>query len=74
MIDCPPQIVPFPFDGEYHLIEVPLVTKPRTPAPELIRVRLAELAAPLADGLIRHRDATFTEELFHIPETYTVSS
>ena len=61
----------FTFDGEHYLIKVPLVPGPRTAATELISIRLAKLATPLADGFIRHRDATFTEELFHIPETQT---
>jgi hypothetical protein len=37
----------------------------------LIGVRLTELATPLADGLRGHPDATFTQELFHIPEAQT---
>ena len=63
--------MPFPFDGEHYLIEMLLVPGPRTPAPELIRILLPELAAPLADGLIRHRDAAFAEEFFYIPKTQT---
>jgi hypothetical protein len=53
------------------LIEVPLVPGPRTPATELIRVRLAEFAIPLADSFVSHLDTTFTEEFFPIPETQT---
>jgi hypothetical protein len=34
--------------------------------PDLIRLRLAELAAPLPDGFIRHDDAPGEQELFHI--------
>jgi hypothetical protein len=37
----------------------------------LIGVLLAKLATPLADGFVGHPDATFTEELFHIPEAQT---
>jgi hypothetical protein len=50
---------------------VPLVTKSGTAATELIRVRLTDLATPLADGFLRHPDATFTEVLFNIAEAQT---
>jgi hypothetical protein len=73
LIHRPPQIVTFTFESEHHLFEVPLVAGPRTPATELIGIRLAKLVTPLADGLIRHLDATFTQELFHIPDTQTES-
>jgi hypothetical protein len=53
------------------LIHVPLIARPRTAATELISVRLAKRVTPLAEGFIRHPDATFTEELFDIPEAQT---
>jgi hypothetical protein len=66
-------IVTFALDGEHPLSEVPLITWPRTAAPELIGIRLAKLAAPLTDGLIGQGNATFTQQLFHIPEAQTES-
>ena len=66
LIDGPPEIVPCPIDREKHLIQVPLVARPGTSAPELIGIRLAKLPAPLPDGLIGHDDATGEQELFHI--------
>jgi hypothetical protein len=63
--------VPFPFDGEHHFVEMPLVPRSWTAATELIGIRLAKLATPLADGFIRHPDATFTQELFDIAEAQT---
>ena len=73
LIHHPPQIVMLALDGEYHFVDVPLVTVSRTAAPELIGVLLTELTSPLANRLIRHSNATFTQELFHIPEAQTES-
>ena len=44
--DRPPEIMTFALDNEKHFVQVPLVTGPRTLAKELIRIRLAKLAAP----------------------------
>jgi hypothetical protein len=69
LIYRPPQIMAFALDGENHLIHVPLVTKPRTATAELVSIRLAKLAVPLANGFIGHDDPTFQQQLFHIPKT-----
>jgi hypothetical protein len=53
-------------NGEEDFIQMPLGAWPRTTAPELIRIRLPELPAPLPNGLIRHDDATGEQELFHV--------
>ena len=66
LIHRPPQIVTFAFDGQKHLIQVPLVPGPGTSATELIGILLAKLAAPLADGFVGHDDPTFKQQLFHI--------
>jgi hypothetical protein len=66
LIDCTPQIVPFAMNGEKDLIEVPRVARPGTPPPQLIRLRLAELPAPLANGLVGHDYATDEQEFLHI--------
>jgi len=55
-------------DPQKHFIEVPLVTRPRPATTQLIGIVLTKRATPFADRLIRHRDATFTEEFFHIAE------
>jgi hypothetical protein len=73
LIYCPPQIVMLTLDCQKHLIQVPLIAGPRTAATELIGVLLTELATPLANRLIRHGHATFTQELFHIPDAQTES-
>jgi hypothetical protein len=67
LIHGTPQIVTVSVHGEKDLIEVPLVARLGTPASELIGIRLTELSAPFADGLIRDEDPTCEQELFHIP-------
>jgi hypothetical protein len=54
-------------DAEEHLIQVPLVTRSRAPATELIRIGLPKLLAPLPDGLVGDQHATDKEEFFDIP-------
>jgi hypothetical protein len=58
LIDRPPQVVPFAIDREKYLVQVPLVARPGPSMPELIRVGLAERAAPLPNRFIRHENAT----------------
>jgi hypothetical protein len=66
LIDGPPEIVALPIDRQKDLIQMPLVAGSVVPAPELIGIRLAELPAPFADGLIRHDDATGEQQFFDI--------
>jgi hypothetical protein len=66
LIDRPPQVVPFASDRETHLVQVPRVARPGPSLPELLRIGLAELAAPLSHRFIRHDHATSASELFHI--------
>jgi hypothetical protein len=66
LIHRPPEVIPLAANGQEHLIEVPLVAWPRAPAPELIRVCLPELPAPLADSLVGHDDPPSEQELFHV--------
>lgn len=61
------------FDGQKYLIHKPLVTGPRPSPPELVGMLLAELAAPFADRLTSHGNATFNRQLFHIAEAQTES-
>lgn len=52
-------------------IEVPLIAGAWTSATQLIGILLTELAAPFADGFIRHDHTAFQEELFHIAKAQT---
>jgi hypothetical protein len=69
LIDRPPQIVPFAVDTDKGFIEVPLISRLRPPAPELIGILLPKLAAPLADGFVGHHDSAGKEQLFDIAIT-----
>jgi hypothetical protein len=58
--------VAFAIDGEKDLLQMPLVAGSGTPLTELIGIRLAKLAAPLAAGFVGHDHAACQEQLFHI--------
>jgi hypothetical protein len=49
--------------------QMPLVARLRPPMPKLIRIGLADLAAPLPHRVIRHRDTAGRQEFFHIAIT-----
>src|SRR5215217_8242524 len=53
--------------GDLHLdlVQVPLVSGTGEPAPDLVGEALAELARPLAHGLVAHDDAAGRQHLFH---------
>jgi hypothetical protein len=63
LIDRPPQIVAFAVDTEKDFIEVPLISRLRPLALELIGILLPKRAAPLADGFVGHHDSSGTEQL-----------
>jgi hypothetical protein len=58
LVDSPPEIMTRTVAREQHLIHMPLIARPGPPTPECSRLRLAECAAPLADGLVGHEDPT----------------
>jgi hypothetical protein len=66
LIHHAPEVVAFAMDRQQHLLQVPFVAWPRTPAPELIGELLAEFKAPLADGFVKDNDAADEQEFFHI--------
>jgi hypothetical protein len=51
---------------EKYLVQMPLVAGSGTLAPKFIRIRLAELAAPLPDGFIGHDNPTGEQQFFDI--------
>lgn len=61
LVHRPPQIVLFTLDRQTHFVHLPLVTRPGTAVPELIGIRLAKLAAPLADRLMGNGHPAFQE-------------
>jgi hypothetical protein len=52
LIHRTPEGVALTIDGQKHLSQMPRVAWPWAPATELIRVLLAELPTPLADGFV----------------------
>jgi hypothetical protein len=66
LIHCPPQIMPFLIDRAEHFIQMPRIPWPGTPVTKGMRIGLAELATPRADGFVGHDHATDEQELFPI--------
>jgi hypothetical protein len=58
-----------PMNREEDFIQMPLVTQPRTTAPQLIGLPSAELVAPLANRFICHRETACKQQLFDITIT-----
>jgi hypothetical protein len=65
LVDGPPQPVLLAPDHQAHFVEVPLVARVWQPTPDLVGEGLAELAPPLAHGLVAHLDAAGRQHLFH---------
>src|SRR3954454_7497679 len=65
LVDGPPEPVLRSPDHQAHFVEVPLVARAWQPTPDLVGERLAELACPLAHGLVAHLDAAGRQHLFH---------
>jgi hypothetical protein len=62
LIHGPPEIMALPIDREEHFIQVPLVTRLRASASELIGMRLAKFPTPLTDRLIGGLNLAKVEE------------
>ncbi len=69
LIDCPPQVLRLAIDFQEHFIEEPLVAWPSPSASELVGVRLAEFARPLAYCFVGDDDAALSQEFLHIAIT-----
>jgi hypothetical protein len=68
LIHGTPKIVLHALDPDEHLVHVPLVSRPWSAASQAARECLAELLAPLTNGLIRDNDATFSEQQLNISQ------
>jgi hypothetical protein len=55
-------------DFEKHLVQVPLVARPRRLVAQAISVSLAELKAPFSDCLIAEGDAAHRPHFFDMAE------
>ena len=66
--DCEPQILLATLDRDEHLVEMPGVSHPTAPAPQLPGVDRTEPLAPLPNRLVGDRHASLCEEIFSIAE------
>jgi hypothetical protein len=66
LIHHPPQPVSLPKDLQLHLVDMPLVGRPRPASTELPGVGCAEPAAPEADGFVTDPNAALSEQLFDV--------
>src|SRR5918911_1500001 len=64
LVDGPPQPVLLAADPQTHFVQVPLVSRTGQPTPDLVGEVLAELARPLAHGLMADEDAAGGQHLF----------
>src|SRR4051794_7568094 len=65
LVDRPPEPMLLAADHQAHFVEVPFVSHTGQPAPDLVGKALAELARPLAHGLMADRDAASRQHLLH---------
>src|SRR5829696_9270646 len=64
LVDRAPEPVLLAGDHQAHVVEMPFVSHTGQPAPDLVGEALAELARPLAHGLMAHDDAAGRQHLF----------
>ena len=68
LVYCAPQILLATLDRDEHLVEMPGVSHPTAPAPQLPGVDRTEPLAPLPNRLVGDRHASLREEIFSIAE------
>ena len=68
LVYCAPQILLATLDRDEHLVEMPSVSHPTAPAPQLPGVDRTEPLAPLPNRLVGDRYASLREEIFSIAE------
>ena len=73
LIHRAPQILPLAVDRDEHFVQEPRITESTLSALQPSGVIGAELPASLPNGLVRHDDAAFGQEILDIPEAQAVS-
>jgi hypothetical protein len=73
LVHSPPEIVPLSLDVHEELVQVPDVSQPSLPAPEISGVVWTELPTPLPDRLVRDDDSSLRQQLLDVPETQAES-
>ena len=68
LVYCAPQRLLATLDRDEHLVEMPGVSHPTAPAPQLPGVDRTEPLAPLPNRLVGDRHASLREEIFSIAE------
>ena len=68
LVYCAPQILLATLDRDEHLVEMPGVSHPTAPPPQLPGVDRTEPLAPLPNRLVGDRHASLREEIFSIAE------
>ena len=68
LVYCAPQILLATLDRDEHLVEMPGISHPTAPAPQLPSVDRTEPLAPLPNRLVGDRHASLREEIFSIAE------
>jgi hypothetical protein len=66
LIDRVPEILALPMNRQKHFVQMPCVAWLGASTLQPIRVVLPKLQTPLADGLVRHIDTAFKQQLLHI--------
>jgi hypothetical protein len=66
LIDRAPEILALPMNHQQHFVQGPCVAWLGASTLQPIRVVLPKLQTPLADGLVRHIDTAFKQQLLHI--------
>src|SRR5215813_2352432 len=61
-----PQGMALPIDRHTHLVQVPLVARPRAAATQSIGIILPKLLTPLTDSFMGHGDNALEQQLLHI--------
>jgi hypothetical protein len=73
LVDGAPQILALPVDRDEDFVKEPRVAEATLSSLQPPGVIGAELPAPLPNGLVRHDDASFGQQILDIPEAQTVS-
>jgi hypothetical protein len=68
LIHGTPEIIPPPLDVHEEFIQVPDVSQPSLPSPELSGVVWARPLAPLPEGLVGDHHASLGKEFLYAPE------
>ena len=68
LVDSPPEVQALAADRHEKFVQMPRIADGPRPTSESSRVGRTERLAPLADGLVRHRDAALGEEVFDVAE------